>query len=334
MVYLAFDLDGTIGNFLPVWKLLCPLKQKEFYANFPSVEIQPVSETLKWEIDIAYSAFVKHIVKAETSAEPLGLFRPGIFKVFEEVNRLRKKGLVKGVIMYTNNSSPALYNFANDAIKYHIGREVFDDILDYRHVLRIKAPHSPLPPTDKRWFELKHLLVESKVKAPANVESKNVIFFDDMNHHDLMRELGAHNNYVKLSEYRFVPDYHRLTTIFLTALKESATLSAENLNEFFEYSAKCSEGIKATNIGELLHLLTIKPSGVPFGGKSTTGPALDTPTLNSDTMIAALRKLDVAKANNNKNNNNLKALLPKKQVTKKKRGGAKSRSVKRVFKYY
>jgi hypothetical protein len=333
MVYLAFDLDGTIGNFLPVWKLLCPLRQKEHYANFPSEVIPPISETLKWEIDIAYSAFVKRIAIAETSNEPLGIFRPGIFKVFEEVNRLRKKGLVKGVIMYTNNSSNPLYNFANDVLRYHIGREVFDDILDYRHVLRIKAPHSPLPPTDKRWVELKHLLVESKLKAPANIESKNVMFFDDMHHHDLMRELGAHNNYVKLSEYRFVPENHKITSIFLAALKESEVLSEENLNQFLEYISKCSQGQKATNVGELLHLLTTTPAGKPIGGTSTTGPALDTPTLNSDTMIAALKTLDVPKANN-KNNNNARYLLPKKPVTKKKRGGVKSRSVKRVFKYY
>jgi hypothetical protein len=101
-----------------------------------------------------------------------------------------------------------------------------------------------------------------------------------------------------------------------------------------EYVAKCSQDKKATNVGELLQLLITTPKGLPISGNSTTGPALDTPTLNSDTMIAALRKLDVSKANNNKHNNNLKALLPKKQVTKKKRGGAKSRSVKRVFKYY
>lgn len=334
MVYLAFDLDGTIGNFLPVWKLLCPLRQKAHFAKFPSVVIPPISETLQWEIDIAYSAFVKRIVEAETSKEPLGLFRPGIFKVFEEVNRLKKKGILQGVIMYTNNSSPPLYNFASDAIKYHIGREVFDDILDYRHVLRIKAPYSSLPPVDKRWVELKHLLVESRVKAPATVEPKNVVFFDDMNHHDLMSTLGPHNNYVKLSEYRYIPEYDKITDIFLESLKESDVLSEENLNEFLEYVAKCSQDKKATNVGELLQLLITTPKGLPISGNSTTGPALDTPTLNSETMIAALRKLDVSKANNNKHNNNLKGLLPKKSVTKKKRGGGKSRSVKRVFKYY
>lgn len=335
MVYLAFDLDGTIGNFLPVWKLLCPLRQKEHFTNLPAIVVPPISETLQWEIDIAYSAFVKLVAKAETSDSPLGLFRPGIFKVFDEVKRLRKKGIVEGVIMYTNNSSPPLYNFASDVLKYYIGGEVFDDILHYRHALRIKAPYSSLPPADKRWAELKHLLVESKVKAPPTVEPTQVMFFDDMHHYDLMHILGAHDNYVKVSEYKYVPENHKLTNIFLTALMESSVLSSVNLNEFLEYSSECSQSRKATDVGELLQLLTTKSSGLPIGGPSTMGPALNSPTMNADTMIAALRKLDVSKQNNkNNNNNNLRALLPKKSVTKKRKGGRRYKSVKRVFKYY
>jgi hypothetical protein len=294
--------------------------------------VPPISETLKWEIDIAYSAFVKRVAIAETSKEPLGIFRPGIFKVFEEVNLLRKKGIVKGVIMYTNNSSPPLYNFASDVLKYHIGGEVFDDILHYRHALRIKAPYSSLPPVDKRWAELKHLLVESKVKAPVTVEPTQVMFFDDMHHHDLMHTLGAHDNYVKVSEYRYVPEYDRLTDIFLAALNESSLLSEENLNDFLEYSAECSQSEKADDVEDLLKLLTTKASGLPISGPSTPGPPLNAPTMNSETMIAALRKFGVSKQNNN--NNNFRALLAKKPVTKKRRGGRRYKSVKRVFKYY
>jgi predicted phosphatase len=333
MVYLAFDLDGTIGNFLPVWKLLCPLRQNDFLVG---ANVPPISDELKWELDIAYAAFVKRVANAETSDSPLGLFRPGIFRVFEEVFKLRKKGVVEGVIMYTNNSSPALFNFASDVLQHHIGRKVFDDILDYRHPLRIKAPHSLLPPTDKRWIELKQLLTQSKAKAPISVEPKDVMFFDDMHHHDLIGALGPHNNYVKVSEYKFIADNKRLSGIFLAALKDSDALSNSKFSELLDYSYKCtqSRASRPANVDELIRFLTTTISGAPIGGISTGGPALNSPNLNAETMIAALRRLDVSKPNNNNNNTNIRVLRPRKAGTRKRLAGKRHKSVKRVFRYY
>jgi hypothetical protein len=333
MVYLAFDLDGTIGNFLPVWKLLCPLRQNDFYVgeNTP-----PISVGLKWELDIAYGAFVKRIAAVETSDNPLGLFRPGIFRVFEEVLKLRKKGIVEGVIMYTNNSSPALFNFASDVLQHHIGRKVFDDILDYRHPLRIKAPRSQLPPTDKRWIELKQLLTQSKVKAPISVEPKQVMFFDDMHHYDLIGVLEPHNNYVKVSEYKFVADNKRLSDIYLAALKDSDALSNTNFNELLDYTHKCLPGRanRPDNVNELIHFLTTNISGSLIGGIHTGGPVLNSPNLNAETMIAALRRLDVSKPNNNTNNANIQLLRPRKAGTRKRLASKRYKSVKRIFRYY
>jgi hypothetical protein len=335
MYYLAFDLDGTIGNFLPIWKLLCPLRQDTHFVNFPNEIIPPISNELKWDLDIAYAAFVKRIVEAETSTRPLGLFRPGIFKVFEEVSKLRKKDIVKGVIMYTNNSSPPLFNFASDALTYHNGGKVFDDILDYRHPLRIKAPHRQLPPTDKRWAELKHLLTESKSKAPTTIQPTDVMFFDDMHHYDLIYILGAHDNYIKVSEYNFVCDYKRLSDIFLAALKDSDVLSSANLDAFLAYASNCVQSRKRLNsVEDLIHLLIFNQDGSPVGGPSTAGPVLNSINLNAETMIAALRKLGISKPNNNVSNNNIKLLKPRKAGTRKRISRKKYNSIKRIFKYY
>lgn len=103
MLYVAFDLDGTLGNFTILWRVLCAFRQKEFFTIMPEKAIATPSEDLKWDIDISYSSFVKRIATIETSANPLGIFRPGAFNLLKTVNQMKAQGKINGVLLYTNN---------------------------------------------------------------------------------------------------------------------------------------------------------------------------------------------------------------------------------------
>lgn len=335
MVYLAFDLDGTIGNFLSVWKLLFPFDVVGHFRKFPQ-KIQPIhtstNNTLRWELDIAYSAFVKRVADLETSDKPLGIFRPGIFKVFEMVSRLRKMGLVTGVIMYTNNSSSSLYNFANDVIKYVNKGPVFDDVLDYLHPLRIISPGTSLPSPNKTWFELRELLIESKTQAKPTIMPNEVLFFDDMPHSDMFAKLGS--NFIKLNEYSGRPPNERLKAVFLAALNDSELLSPRLADTFFTYSAACTMGRKANDVQDFLTLSTTTSKGTIIGGPNVSGTVSDTSSGNSTTMIDALRRL--IPTNKNNNSENLRALKRIRQTNKN--GGCGKRTRRRlnksVYRFY
>lgn len=333
MVYLAFDLDGTIGNFMPVWKLLCPFDMIGHFRTMPSKQStipQMMTEDLKWELDIAYSAFVKRVADAETSDKPLGIFRPGIFKVFSIVSKLKSLGVVEGVIMYTNNSSPSLFNFAKDVITYVNKGPMFDDVLDYLHHLRIKAPGSNKPPVHKTWVELKKLLIESKSRARPDIGPSDVMFFDDMLHQDMATKLGP--NFVKLAEYTGRPTNERLKEVFLAALNDSNLLAANMSGRLFTYSALCTQDRLAANVNEYLTLLTTGPKGV-IGGPNKGLIATDTAYGNSESMITALNSLTpIVKKRENTNNNNLRVL--KRLRPTKKTGGRRRRTRKSIYKYY
>jgi len=334
MVYLAFDLDGTLGRFLPISNLLCPFNVVGHFRKFPQ-KIQAIhtsmNDALRWELDIAYSAFVKRVADLETSDKPLGIFRPGIFKVFEMVSRLRKMGLVTGVIMYTNNSSSTMYNFANDVIKYVNKGPVFDDILDYVHPLRLISPGSSLPSPFKTWVELKELLIKSKTKAKPTIGPNEVLFFDDMPHPDMFAKLGA--NFIKLDEYSGRPTNERLKAVFLAALNDSGLLSPAFKELFFTYSAACTYGTKANDVQDFLTRLTTTMMGTIIGGPNVSGAISDTDSGNCTTMIDALTGLIPATKNNNAEN--LRAIKRPRRTNKN--GGFRKRTrrkYKSLYRFY
>jgi hypothetical protein len=216
MLYLAFDLDGTLGNFLILWKFLCGLRRNEFYKTTPPGSIEP-SKDLEWELDISYSSLVKRIAEAETSPTPLGIFRPRIFDMLKAVAKLKTQGKIEGVIMYTNNSSLSLVNLVRDVVHYIVKIQLFDGIFHYIHPIRPVSPRTGKPSPNKTWTEMMILL--QAIGAPLTLQPENVMFFDDQMHTDLIRRLG--DNYVRVNEYTYNPPLSSIVDLYSNALKNS-----------------------------------------------------------------------------------------------------------------
>lgn len=300
MTYLAFDLDGTIYNANRyLWELLCPFDVADRCRKLPVLMamVTEPSDELRQRLEVAYKIFSTRLAEAETSS-PIGLFRPGIFRVLGKALQLKKAGFVKGVIMYTNNSSRILVKIAVEVINRVLGEPLFDDVLDRLHPLRLKDPVTGEGPSLKTWVELKKLLVESNTSAPASLAPKDVMFFDDGLHADLMSALGPYDNYIKLDEYKYEWETNYLRDIYLSALNDSGILSAPVLPEFLEYAKPCSRGILFDNIDAFL----IK-CGCGSTQMSPKPPLADTAE-GSDKMFRYLSAIEARGVINNNGNNN------------------------------
>jgi predicted phosphatase len=311
MTYLVFDLDGTLGDFTILWKVLCNLRQESFFKRFPD-KIKPMpNQDFEWQLSIAYEAFVKQIAAAETSDAPLGIFRPGIFDLFAEIVKMKKNGKCSGAIIYTNNGSLSLVECVRDVINTAMRYKVFDDVLYYYHPIRIRR--NPVPNPRKTWDEMKTLLVDSECAAPLSVDPHEVMFFDDQMHHELMGRLGA--NYVKVSEYKAACDVEALLKIYTDSLRKGEIFDSQYDHLFLEYCKGCP-GYADTNDTMDKHIEAMRGAmmAVPRGQGGFD--------YDSIVMSGALRSV---KTKSRASSSNYRALLPKKSRRKQVSGRAKSR---------
>ena len=312
MVYLAFDLDGTLGNFIIMWRILCNLKQTEFFNMTPQKANPIPNESMEWELGISYTSLVKRIAEAEMSKKPLGIFRPGIFKLLKEVVKLKASNKVQGVIIYTNNGSLPLVNFVRDVFHYAVKNPVFDGVYYFHHPLRTKDAFGK-PNPNKNWLELKRLIKD--IGAP-DLEPKDVMFFDDQMHQHLTTTLGS--NYIKVLPYTYKVPHERVLEIYHKALKDSDLLSDMSKDNFFNYVKSCTFDETAVNIDEHLHLLT-DVGRVP----NTVIPVNN--VMSSVFMSNAIRRI-ISKSNNHNSNsdNNMSA---GKRATRKRKSSSRNLTV-------
>jgi len=311
-MYLAFDLDGTLGDFMILWKIICGLRQESFFSRQPYLVAQKPHNEFEWELSIAYFEFIKSIAQAELSDKPLGIFRPGIFRLMKKVIELKKAGLCKGVILYTNNGSLSLVEFIRDVFTVALGSNVFDDVLYYYHPMRIfDALGKPSP--RKTWVELHKLLTHSACKAPKSVKPEQVLFFDDQYHQDLMVKLKS--NYHKVPEYVYNPPTAKVVSLYHEALKKSDILDKYE-KEYLTYVAACSKNIVHSTIYEHLKFLEEPPStAIHIAGK---GPVLNDGIAKG--MLNSLERLQTAKSSDINSNINDMNFVKRKSATKRHRG--------------
>jgi hypothetical protein len=218
-MYLAFDLDSTLGDFMGVYPVLCALRRETvgrtpIQVKYPSVEFAD-------KIHNAYRFFVHTVARAENSAAPLGLFRPGIFELLAEVVKLKKRGECDGVIIYSNNGCKAILEFVQDVVTSHFNYKLFDDIIHFHHNLRIKPVTGSEQVVDvrKNWVELKQILVDGVCKASPSIETCDVMFFDDQIHADLFEKLGK--KYIKVSSYETEPHMKDIVNLYKNVLRRA-----------------------------------------------------------------------------------------------------------------
>lgn len=232
-----------------MWRILCNLKQTEFF-HLNQQKAAPIpNDNMTWELDISYTSLVKRIAEAELSKKPLGIFRPGIFKLFKNIVKLKASKKVQGVLIYTNNGSLPLVNFVRDVFHYVVKNPVFDGVFYMHHPLRTRDM-SGKPSPSKNWPELKRLF--NDIGAPE-LEPKDVMFFDDQMHGHLTAVLGS--NYIKVQPYEYVVPQKPVLEIYHKALMDSDLLSDMNKIDFFNYVKSCTFDETASNVADHLELL-------------------------------------------------------------------------------
>jgi hypothetical protein len=201
--YFIFDMDETLGEMYPMFYFISSLTE-----NIP--------EDGKKFYDDAYNIFIKNLLAKELSTEPLGILRPGIFKVMDRLAALKKQGKVRDVVIYSNNGHPESVRFMRDIINAKEG-ELVRECIDWTHPMREEERLKQPGAAYKTWNVLKKILVEGNCKAPADLESKNIYFFDDLDHPDLQKNLGP-ENYFKVPAYNFRASFDRIADEYRKSL--------------------------------------------------------------------------------------------------------------------
>jgi len=285
MTYLAFDMDGTLGDFSILKRLLCIFNQPAFFLKTPEKVVAPSKPELNAILQNSYKRFIIRIIEKEESKAPLGLFRPGIINMFREISALKAANQIKGVIIYSNNHQESLVTAVMDMINAAIGSPVVDRGF-FRYNKARTVANAAISNPEKTWAELQHLLVASEL-APKEVEPKDVMFFDDLVHKNLKAALTT--NYVQVTEYTHNPPLLDLLEVYRVALVDDNKNTVANLKPLMEYIKSCSyEDEKAEIKSYLDAILAAKAKG-EYSVKGT-GPVPANDTKSVKHMMAAIRK--------------------------------------------
>jgi len=207
--YVIFDVDHTLIDGHSLFYFLTGLLPEET-ADIFSIELPPCDPKdwvrFRRKLMVAYSYWVEEIARIEDSDHPLGIFRPGLFSVMKRLSDLQKKGLVKGVHLYSNNSYFPTLHFIRDVIHSVIGSDTLIEMtIDWMHPLRVKERSERLPEMyiGKSWETMSEI---------CSVLPHQVYYFDDLLHTDLSSVLG--DQYYHVHKYEFRASFDRLVEIY------------------------------------------------------------------------------------------------------------------------
>jgi hypothetical protein len=215
MSYLVFDLDETLADLTFIYHFLMSLRVKEHILETQPYMIYFFPTKLEEQLELTYQTFVERILQEELSG-PLGILRPGILQKMKEIAELKRNGIVKGVVIYSNNSHLPSLHFVRDIIELHTG-PLFDDCIHWLHPSREDDRVNTF--IMKSWSTLLRILHEGPTKAPANLSPASVYFFDDLGHTDLMMELKE--QYYKVPAFHSTTSVDRISEIYAEVLSQS-----------------------------------------------------------------------------------------------------------------
>lgn len=247
-------MDGTIGSFAILKRLLCIFNQPAFFIKTPEKIVAP-NEKLDAILSVSYSNFVRRILENELSAKPLGLFRPGIFTLFAKIAALRKTGQIRGVIIYSNNHTESLVNFVKDVI--NLAEPVIDAGF-FRFSTKRLAINERTGNPEKTWNEIKQLL--ASIGSSPEISPNEVIFFDDLVHTDLKKHLGR--NYINVEEYIHNPPIIDVLEVYRKALVDDNKDLEINVKAIMTYIKSCSYDLELDSFDDYLTaILSAKAQG-------------------------------------------------------------------------
>jgi hypothetical protein len=220
MSYFVFDMDQTIAELQSVYYFIAALTSRPTVMQYRATYF---TDKLEKQLEKAYELFVKSVAKEEHSPHPLGILRPGILHIMEQLYQLKKMGKVLTVVIYSNNSHLESLYFIRDVIHAHLGtKRLITECIHWFHPRR-NADKIMYKNTNgsmsKSWESLKDIMVNGPIKAPDLIEPMDIHFFDDLNHEALSKPLKHH--YHKVPPYEFKASFDRISVLFLQALKEA-----------------------------------------------------------------------------------------------------------------
>lgn len=228
--YFIFDMDETLAELYSVYYFIASLRLKEIINENNKDNANNIPESLVTGLNKAYNNFVEDVLSEETSNEPLGILRPGILDVMKRLYDLQKKGLVKHVLIYSNNGHLQSLEFIRDLIHKYLGtNNLIGECIHWNHHMRDEERLMRPGAANKTWNVIKNIMVNGLCNAPSDLRPDNVFFFDDLDHIDLQRALGR--NYYKVPAYNFKASFDRIAEIY----KEVILSSGVDIDEFIEY---------------------------------------------------------------------------------------------------
>jgi hypothetical protein len=230
MAYFVFDLDETLGDFYSVFHFLCNLRNEHCGGSLPHPELRDF-------LDIAYTSFVSTLTSMELSESPLGLLRPGILDIMHRLKILKDQGLIKSLVIYSNNGHLANLELARDIIQMAVqDYTLFSDCIHWERPERQEEYIFPklVGHANKTWEVLYKLLTNGPTQASKSIQPNDIYFFDDQKH-VLMKELPE-GHYIKVDGYSFKASSERIATAYQMAIEDSDLLKYPELFElFFKY---------------------------------------------------------------------------------------------------
>jgi hypothetical protein len=216
-VYYVFDLDGTLTDQYSYYYFLSDFKPRGVYRGGTPSPTQPTE--VQDVLDKAYMQFVHLVAEKESSPTPLGLLRPGIIPVCQEILRQKNAGLCGAALMYSNNPNIMVLEFVRDVIHEILGAPIFCTLADWNHRLRVSEITKGQPGVAKKtWKILKEIITE---ECNGNqVTPEKIMFFDDQNHPDLEMVLPV-GNYCHVAPYTFKTSINSITLLYLQAIEYS-----------------------------------------------------------------------------------------------------------------
>jgi hypothetical protein len=226
-MYFVFDMDETLAELYSMYYFIASLRLRDTWkehhrSHFP--------ESLEYSLQRAYRMFVRQVLAEEVSDFPLGVLRPGILEVMLELHFLKRKGMLDGVIIYSNNSHLPSLEFIRDLIHTYIGSDdLIKDCIHWHHPMRGEERILQAGFSNKTWSVLHRIMHRGHCQAPSSLEPSQVHFFDDLEHHDLKRVLQQ--NYHLVPAYQFRASFDRLASIYRDVLEYTNV----DVNAMMEY---------------------------------------------------------------------------------------------------
>jgi len=251
MAWFVFDMDETLGHLFTPFYMLCFFKTKESFGN----SRKNLSAELAEPLARAYARFVDRIAATEDSDSPLGILRPGLLPVMRRLAHLKDQGIIRGVIIYSNNGHLPSVQFTRDLIQSAIGRQdLFCDAVHLTHPGRKAERFTQYGRVyaNKTWAVVKSIL-ENGPCAATDVTPDTVYFVDDANHPDLQRVLKT--KYIQPKPYKYKVPFSTLVPYFEDALASVGLAEDPGFSELMKYIGTSCTPSKPTSMAHLISLL-------------------------------------------------------------------------------